>query len=116
MSPTDLPARRISKTEGGSTISLSVPAGVSDEEAWAEVSKAQKRIDRGYVRKLNRFELDRGLQTDVRWFAKQHPIVRRLWLWIVKLSRYHLVDVWSRTIHWFKYRWLDLYWWFKDRK
>lgn len=112
----DLPARRISKTEGGSTISFSVPAGVSDEEAWAEVDKVQERVRRGYSRRMNRFELDRGLKTDVRWFVKQHPIVRRLWLWIVKLSRHHPADVWSNVVHWFKCRWLDLYWWFKDRK
>lgn len=107
------PARRLSrKTSYGSTISISVPAGVSDEEAWAEQARWAERIRRGYT--IKGVPDLGGFRINTRWLAKQpRPIV-----WLVlraqRASRWpHLAT--RRVYAWTKFRALDAYWFFRER-
>lgn len=82
--------RRKTVDRGDYTLSYSIPAGVTDEAAAAEVDKMERAIARGYSYKLN--------------FYDDGPLWRE---WLFRSS--------AKLGAWFKYRFLDVYWFVKDR-
>lgn len=112
---TNFDRRKTIKREDGVTISYSIPAGVTDEAAAAEVAKAERQIARGYSYKA-RFH-DAGLRINIKWLVRQPAWLQwsaRMAQRISRLGRVPLT-LWDETLFWFKSRWLDAYWFVKDR-
>lgn len=101
-----LPARRHrEKRADGSSVEYSIPAGVTDEEAAAEVAAMRLAVLRGYSGRLRFHD---GMKIDVRWFVRQPWIVQRLTLVALTVSRWP--NAFDRVAFWLKCRALDVYW------
>lgn len=109
--------RRVTvKRDDGSTLSYSIPAGVTDEAAAAEVARMERLIERGYTMKCNPDgPLGGGLRTDMRWFARR-PRLLTLWLYGAVVPSRAIPRAIQRAYFWLKCRCLDVYWFFKDRR
>lgn len=102
-------ARFTVKEPDGAEVSFSC-APEHYETALAEMRASRVRVSRGYSWPLR----EPGLRINVRWFLKQHPIVRYGALEAQAISRAMLRPL-DRFVCWVKFRALDVYWFFKDR-
>lgn len=95
-----------------STLSYSIPAGVTDEEAAAEVAKMERMIALGYTMKCSPDGW--GLTTNLRMFERR-PRLLRLWLYGAVIPSRAIPRAVERTYFWLKCRWLDAYWFVRGR-
>lgn len=105
----NLPARRLKRAINGGIQSVSAPAGVSDEDVWAEVDRMHERVKKGYTRPA---DLDRGFKVNLRTISRYPRPIVKLVLFAQRLSR---ID-YKGPFYWLKWRALDIYWFFKGKK
>lgn len=105
------PARRhIEPRADGSRLEYSIPAGVSNEDAAAEVASMMRAVERGYSQPMRFHE---GIRVNVRWFVRQPRIVQRPVLAAMAISR-AIPRAIENAAFAVKCRMLDAYWAIRD--